>query len=79
MTPEQINHYDLPTVPAKDTDKRAFSGETCQVEALAPDVLANIVRTAVEQRIERRVYESVLKRERKVRRNLLTQIETMIP
>jgi hypothetical protein len=37
VTPEQIDRYDLPTAPAKDTDKRAFSGATCQAEALAPD------------------------------------------
>jgi hypothetical protein len=74
VTPEQIARYRLPTAPAKDTDKRAFSGETCQAEAFAPDVLANIVRTAIEQRIDRRVYESVLRRERKARRDLLRQL-----
>jgi hypothetical protein len=75
VTPEQIERYALPTAPAKDTDKRAFSGETCQVEALAPDVLANILRTAIEQRIDSRVYEQVLRRERKARRDLLKQLE----
>jgi hypothetical protein len=75
VTPEQIERYALPTAPAKDTDKRAFSGETCQAEALAPDVLANILRTAIEQRIDPRVYEQVLRRERKARRELLKQLE----
>jgi hypothetical protein len=74
VTPEQIATYELPTAPAKDTDKRAFNGETCQAEALAPDVLANIVRIAIEQRIDRGVYESVLRRERKARRDLLRQL-----
>ena len=74
VTPEQIERYALPTAPAKDTDKRAFSGETCQVEALAPDVLANILRTAIEQRIDRRVLERVLRKERVARRSLLLQL-----
>ena len=74
VTPEQITAYDLPTAPPKETDRRAFSGQTCQAEALAPDVLANILQTAIEQRIDRRVYESVLRRERKIRRELLAQL-----
>jgi hypothetical protein len=74
VTPEQIARYELPTAPAKDTDKRAFHGETCQAEALAPDVLARIVRIAIEQRIDRRAYENVLRRERKARRDLLRQL-----
>jgi hypothetical protein len=43
VTPEQ---------PKKDTDNRAFNGETCQAEAVAPDVLPQIVRTAIEARID---------------------------
>jgi hypothetical protein len=74
VTPEQIARYDLPTAPPKETDKRAFSGETCQAEALAPDVLASILRTAIEQRIDRRVYERVLRREQRIRRELIKRL-----
>jgi hypothetical protein len=77
VTPEQIERYDLDTAPPKKDDKRAFSGDTCQAEALAPDVLANILRAAIEQRIDRRVYERVLKRERQVRRELLAKLESV--
>jgi len=70
VTPEQIETYNLPTAPPKKTDGRAFSGQTCQAEALAPDVLANILHTAIEDRIDHRAYERVLKRERRVRREL---------
>ena len=70
VTPEQIATYDLPTAPPKTTDRRAFTGETCQAEALAPDVLADILRTAIEQRIDRRALEVVLQREREVQREL---------
>lgn len=34
VTPEQINALDLPTAPAKATDRRAFAGATCQAEAM---------------------------------------------
>jgi hypothetical protein len=74
VTPEQIRRYRLPTAPPKDTDRRAFNGQTCQAEALPPDVLTDILRTAIEQRTDRRAFERVLRQERAARRNLLRQI-----
>jgi hypothetical protein len=74
VTREQIARYDPPTAPKKSTDKRAFRGTTCQAEALAPDVLAGILRTAIEARIDRRVYERVLRQERTVRRELMARL-----
>jgi hypothetical protein len=50
VTPAQIAELDLPTAPPKATDRRAFSGETVQAEAIPPDVLARIVREAIEAR-----------------------------
>jgi hypothetical protein len=76
VTPEQIAQYRLPTAPPKLTDNRAFHGETCQAEALAPDVLANILRTAIEARIDRGAYERVLRRERRERARLRRLIES---
>ena len=70
VTPAQITTYDLPTAPPKPTDKRAFAGPTCQAEALAPDVLASILLRAVEERLDRRAYQQVLRREQKIRREL---------
>jgi hypothetical protein len=75
VTPEQIARYRLPTAPAKDTDARAFRGATCQAEALAPDVFADILRAAIEQRIDRGAYDLVLRRERQVRRDLLDRLK----
>ena len=51
FTAEQVSDYDLPTAPPKDTDSRSarWSGETCQLEALPPDVLAEIVEQSIEQ------------------------------
>ena len=70
VTPDQINAYDLPTAPPKAGDNRAFNGQTCQAEALAPDVLANILLHAIEERLDRRAYDKVFRREQKIRREL---------
>jgi hypothetical protein len=74
VTPAQISEFDLPTAPPKPTDRRAFNGETCQAEALAPDVLAGILRDAIEARIDRRALDRVLKRERAARRELMARL-----
>ena len=73
MTPAQITQYGLETAPPKLADNRAFSGETCQAEALAPDVLASVLHSAIEERTDQRVLKRVLKRERAVRRELVTR------
>jgi len=74
VTPAQISEFNLPTAPPKESDNRAFSGETCQAEALAPDVLASILRDAIEARIDRRALNRVLRRERQVRRELMARL-----
>jgi hypothetical protein len=71
VTPEQVRRFHLLTAPPKESDNRAFNGETCQAEALPPDVLANILRTAIEARIDRPVLDRVLRQEQRVRRNLI--------
>jgi hypothetical protein len=70
VTPEQIVAYGLPTAPPKETDNRAFNGETCQAEAFAPDQLAEIVRNAIEARLDRDAFARRLQREQEERRNL---------
>lgn len=54
LTADQVEEYGLETAPPKDTDSRArrWRGETCQLEALAPDLLAEIVREAIEDRLD---------------------------
>ncbi len=75
VTPKQIERLRLPTAPPKSTDRRAFSGQTCQCESLAPDQLARIPRDAIEARLDRRAYDRVLTRERSVRRELTRRLE----
>jgi hypothetical protein len=74
VTPDQIETLGLPTAPAKPTDRRAFLGETCQCEAIAPDVLSEILRDAIEARTDRAALNLVLRRERAVRRELLRRL-----
>jgi hypothetical protein len=49
LTAAQVEAHRLPTAPAKNTDSRSrrWDGETCQLEALAPDVIADILRRAI--------------------------------
>lgn len=49
LTREQVEDLNLPTAPAKSTDSRAKSwiGGTCQLEALAPDQIAEILETEI--------------------------------
>jgi hypothetical protein len=50
LTAEQIEKYRLPTSPAKPTDSRSktWTGETCQLEAMAPDDIAALLRAQIE-------------------------------
>jgi hypothetical protein len=75
VTPDQIESMSLPTAPPKKGDDRAFTGETCQAEAIPPDVLAGIVIDAVDERIERAVLEEVKGREPMWRAILLNRLE----
>ena len=78
MTPQQIS-ADLPTAPAKPGDNRAFRGETCQVESIAPDVLATILEDAIKARLDPSAYYRILKQEREERDRLVRLIATGLP
>ena len=73
LTAAQAVDYELPTAPAKATDGRSASweGGTCQVEALAPDDLAAIVREAITSRMDMVRLAAEVSRESDDRRELL--------
>lgn len=79
VTPDQIHELTLSTAPPKPTDRRAFAGETCQAEAIAPDVLARIVLDAVESRIDMPTYQRVLAHESEERERLVRLIGMGLP
>ncbi len=67
VTPEQIAAFGLPTSPPKRTDRRSFTGETVQAEAIPPDLLADIVAAALRARIDPGALQAVLERENEIR------------
>ncbi len=54
VRPEQITEWNLPTRPTKRTDTRAagFTGESVEVDAIAPTVLRALVRDAIVGHID---------------------------
>ena len=71
VTPGQIERLGLVTAPPKVSDRRAFTGETCQAEAIPPDLLRpTILDDAIEARIDQSALKRVLEREKRTRREL---------
>lgn len=58
VTPEQIDEYHLPTRPTKSSNhSRGFVGESVEVDALPPNVLRQLVETAITQHIDQHALE----------------------
>jgi hypothetical protein len=74
VTPEQVEEHQHPTAPPKATDNRSFSGLTTQAEALDPAVLADIVRQAIEQRLDMEAYHQRLDEEVDTRETLKSRL-----
>lgn len=74
VTLEQAERLALPTAPPKPTDRRRFTGQTVQCEAIAPDVLAAIVREAIEARRDPETARAVLEREADMRAALVAKL-----
>jgi hypothetical protein len=65
----------LPTAPPKKTDNRAFTGETCQAEAIASDDLARIVEEAIRDCTDMEIYQRVLEQEKAERAELMERLK----
>jgi hypothetical protein len=60
VTPAQVSEYNLPTQPPKKTDNRRFEGnETTQAEALPPATMANVLRDAIESKMDMEIYNNI--------------------
>lgn len=59
LTADQVEKHALLTAKPKASDSRSetWTGGTCQLEALPPDVLAQIVEDAIRERIDLDVYD----------------------
>ena len=73
LTKWQVDAYTLPTTPAKasDTRSRRWTSETCQLEALAPSDLAEIVRDEIELELDLDAYDHQVELEQQDRSELL--------
>lgn len=75
ITAEQVSEFNLPTAPPKATDKRGTRmAETCQAEALPPDVLADIVDDAIRANTDMAVLDGDRLLEQADRAELLEKI-----
>jgi hypothetical protein len=72
LTEDQIGEYDLPTDPAKESSHSAGWGNrrACQLEALEPNVLAEILTSAIESHMDRQILEADREAEKQERRNI---------
>jgi hypothetical protein len=78
LTPEQVRQFELPTAPAKKTDSRTKkwaeahgSDESCQLEALPPDILAELLDEAIRAELDLDQLDDDLADEKIERRRLL--------
>lgn len=74
VTPEQASRLGLPSAPPKVTDNRKFSGQTVQCEAIAPDVLSDFLRDAIEARRDPWATDATLSAEADMRADLLAKL-----
>lgn len=72
VTPDQIDEHDLPTSPPKTTDRRTFEGDTVQAEALPPDVLADVVRDAIDGALDAEIFQAAVEMESAARKRLVS-------
>jgi hypothetical protein len=63
LTAEQVEAYELPTAPPKEGDEAFWDGDTCQLEALAPDSLAKIVREAIKNHLDLDLWQEQVEEE----------------
>lgn len=75
VTPDHIARHGLPTAPPKTTDRRNFTGETVQAEALPPDVLATILQDAIGLCLDMDVYRQAVEIEQEERRALVAWLK----
>ena len=77
VTAAQAEAMELPTAPPKATDKRAFHGETVQAEAIAPDVLSELVSDAIEARFCMETFRETLAQEAEIRAELVAALKAV--
>lgn len=80
LTEDQVDEYALPTAPPKVTDTRSrnWSGETCQLEAMPPDLLAEVIDGAIRDVLDLDAIEDVTDTERSERTAMIERVTAVI-
>jgi hypothetical protein len=78
LTRELVQLYDLPTDPAKESSHSAGWGgrRACQLEALAPDVLARVLTSAIEYHMDLDILKADMEAEVEERRKIAKALPT---
>jgi hypothetical protein len=73
LTAEQVDEYELPTAPPKASDSRSrtWKGGTCELEALAPDDLAELVHHEIRSWMDTSLLRAQIAQEQDDRADLL--------
>jgi hypothetical protein len=81
LTPDLVAEYGLPTDPAKESSHSAGwdNRRACQLEALAPDVLADVLAEAIEDHLDLAVLELDREEEVKERRQITLALPAAEP
>ena len=70
VTEEQIEEWDLPSRPTKESDPRAKdwnSGDSVELDAIEPDELRNIVRNCIERHVDQAQLDFLREQEKRER------------
>lgn len=80
LTGAQVEEYNLPTAPPKQSDSRTANwiGETCQAEAMAPDDLAQVLEEAIVSEMDLVQYEAILREEEPERDALVAHVSKFL-
>jgi hypothetical protein len=75
VTPEQIEHWDLPTRPTKASDTRSknFGSISVELDAIEPNRLRRLVQDAIEQHLPADQFE-VLKAAEESEREIISRL-----
>lgn len=74
ITPEQVERYRLPAAPPPPKKKKGKMHGGVQAEALAPDVLASIVESAITERLDLDTLESARRLSAKIREAAMSRL-----
>jgi hypothetical protein len=77
ITPDQARERNLPSAPPKETDNRGAhftDSETWQAEALDPNDLAEILESAILERMDMDAYQAVLDEEEETRQDVISRL-----